>query len=76
MYSNGKVYQKNGFELTHINKPAYWYVDKKYDKLHHRAKFRKSRISNDTDDRTEKEIMDSNGYFRIWDCGTMTFVLR
>lgn len=76
MYSNGNVYQKNGFELTHINNPAYWYVDKKYDKLEHRAKFRKSRISTGSDDRTEKEIMEANGYFRIWDCGTMTFILK
>jgi hypothetical protein len=42
----------------------------------HRSNFIKSKISNKDDSRTEEEIMKDSGYSKIFDCGTLTFVLN
>lgn len=75
--SLGNVYEKNGFTLTRTNPPSYWYVNFKVaEKRLHRTNFMKSKITSKGDLRTEAEIMVDLGYDRIWDCGTLTFVLE
>jgi transposase len=74
-YSNGKLYETNGFKLLKINDPAYWYVKKNTETLIHRSNFRKDKIKqNISDKRTEDEIMREKGFNKIFDCGTKTYV--
>ena len=75
-YSNGDVYEKNGFTLLVKNKPSYYYVMKGTEMRLHRSNFVKSRITDiENDPRTEEDIMRDKGYSKIFDCGTLTFVL-
>lgn len=74
MYSQGNVYSKNGFNLIQDNPPSYWYVKRGSEVLEYRSKYTKKAIAAIGDTRTEAEIMDANGYDKIWDCGTLTFV--
>lgn len=74
-YSNGDMYAKNGFELLCVNKPSYWYVAKNSEQLLHRSNFKKSKLlAEENKHLTEEEIMFSNGYSKIFNCGTLTFI--
>ena len=76
LYSIGNMYIKNGFKLLHTNKPSYYYVAKNSEILIHKSKFRKSKICNDSNRHlTEEEIMFDNGYSKVFDSGTLAFVL-
>jgi hypothetical protein len=77
MHSIGNVYSKNGFIIHHVNKPAYHYVKRGSEVLENRQKFMKYKIRRDeADTRTEYEIASELGYHRIYDCGTLTYVLH
>ena len=80
---DGKGYFKVGFEISHINPPTYMYVSpKQFNKkrIHPRYTFMKNKIekyykegllkSYDSN-KTEFENMENNGYYRIYDCGTI-----
>jgi hypothetical protein len=69
-WNTGNLYKKLGFKLISITKPNYWYTMNK--KRHHRFKFRRNKLEGDG---TELEIMQKNGYNRIWDCGSFKFKL-
>ena len=74
--SDGNVYQKNGFELIKKNPPAYYYLDLKTSEQRlHRSNFTKQKIKA-PHDVTEFEYMSSLGYLRIYDCGTLTYVMN
>lgn len=75
-HSHGEVYSKNGFTKIVENKASYWYVKKNSEIMEHRFKYRKGKISNDGDNRTEWEIMQSMGYNKIFDCGTIAFAIE
>lgn len=75
MWSNGNVYEKNGFTCVRENGAGYHYVSKNCDKLIHRNNFRKSKIAVDGDTRTEEEIMFEKGYKKIFDAGNAVWVL-
>lgn len=70
-YSSGDVYRINGFEKSHDIKPRYSYLNPKTGKLEHRFKYTKFKLVEMGYDEnlTEKEIMESIGFFRVWDCG-------
>jgi len=70
-WSDGGLYNKLGFEFSHYSTPNYWYIVD--GKRVHRFAFRKSVIGGDKS-LTEWEIMQSNGYDRIWDCGNYKFM--
>jgi len=72
--SNGNVYIKNGFQLIHINKPSYFYVDKNCLERHNRMKFQKQNIGayNCSEYEKAREI----GFEKIWDCGSLCFGLK
>lgn len=57
--------------------PNYWYWDKKKRDItrYHRFTFRKDKIKH-LGTGTEKEIMNSLGYSRIWDCGHYRFEIQ
>lgn len=76
-WSNGKLYGKLGFELDHVSRPNYWYLDPRFTCRKHRFGFRKSELKrifeNYDEDKTEVQIMKENGYSRIWDCGNLVY---
>ncbi len=67
---NGEIYKKLGFVNIHTTKkPEYFWV--KDNERKHRSVFNKKKlIKNGYDpNKTEVEIMNDRGYFRIWGCG-------
>jgi len=72
-YSDGGVYDKNGFQLIHVNSPSYYYVDKNYLERHNRMKFQKKYIG--SYDCTEYEKAREMGFNKIFDCGTLAYGL-
>ncbi len=79
-FSNGSIYETLGFKFKHTTKPNYWYI--KDNELLSRVKCQKHKLKKmfDTkqlevynDNMTESEIMKSNGYFKIFDCGNLVY---
>lgn len=77
-YSNGYVYESNGFSLLAVNKPNYYYVKKNTEIMQHRSNFTKSKILNLSPNPswTEEQIMFNLDYHKIYDCGTKTYVMN
>lgn len=73
-WGTGDLYINLGFQLEAKTSPCYWY-SKDGVKRSHRYNFRKDKLVSQGYplDRTEKEIMQSRGYYRIWDCGNLKF---
>ncbi len=71
-WSQGNLYHKLGFELQHKTKPDYWYVDG-INRIH-RYNLRKT--INDPKDVPEWVLRQNEGYYRIWDCGKIKFVIK
>lgn len=73
-WGNGQFYKQAGFVLSGITSPNYWYS---FDgmKRHHRYNFTKHKLQEKygPSNKTEKEIMDNLGYYRIYDCGNYKF---
>lgn len=76
-YSNGDLYMKLGFNFIHNTKPNYWYFNRNDLIRYHRFNFRKDVLIKDGYDssKTEHQIMDERGFFKIYDCGNMKFIL-
>jgi len=70
-YSNGNVYETNGFNLIATNKPSYYYVDKNHLRRINRMRFQRKYIG--AYDCTEYEKARELGYEKIWDCGTLRY---
>jgi hypothetical protein len=79
-YSNGKFYEKIGFELSHISNPNYWYFKSGDLTLHNRINFQKHKLIDKlefyADSLTEYENMLANDYNRIWDCGNYVYTYK
>lgn len=75
---NAGGYGKCGFVKVRDNAPEYYYV-KKQSRLS-RHGFRKSnlneKLTNYDPSATERDNMRANGFYRIYGCGTTTFVLN
>lgn len=71
------VYQTLGFKLKTTSNAGYWYTKDFLVRLH-RFNFNKGVLAKMGCDisKTEFEIMDSLGYTRIWDCGTLRYELE
>jgi len=73
---DGGVYERMGFVLDGLVPVDYHYV--KHDRRYHKSAFRKANIAKKfgipIDGFTEKELMESQGYSRIWDCGKVRYV--
>jgi hypothetical protein len=73
-WSQGKLYEKLGFDKIKVNKPNYSYIFNKERK--HRFNFRKEVLKKqgfDTKNKTEHQIMLDRKIYRIYDCGTITY---
>ena len=67
--SSGNMYEKLGFKLIHNSIPNYYYI---IDGIrNHRFNFRKDKLIRQGFDpnKTEIQIMNERGFFRIFDCG-------
>lgn len=64
------VYEKLGFEFTHNSPPNYWYFLPAEGIRYHRFALRKPAASK----LTERELRESQGYLRIYDCGSSKWV--
>ncbi len=73
-WSNGRLYENLGFSFVDYTKPNYWYINMNSNdfRREHRFKYRKDKIKH-LGEGTEKEIMNSLEYSRIWDCGHIKF---
>ena len=71
-WSSGGVYSALGFEKLTDGTPNYWYVKPNHPARIHRFTLRKP--ANFQSDMTERELRASEGYFRIWDCGSSKWV--
>lgn len=79
-FSKGAVYEATGFQHSHTSKPNYWYTHKPrtYIKIVSRLQFQKHKLKSmkSYDPKlTEWQIMQLEGYDRVWDCGNEVFVL-
>lgn len=74
-YSNGSVYENNGFILHHINKPSYWYV--KDLRLIHKSNITKSKLLQimNKPEWTEEILAEELGYHKLFDTGTKAYVI-
>jgi very-short-patch-repair endonuclease len=77
-WSQGNLYEKIGFELSHVSSPGYWYI---VDGIReHRVRYQKHKLKDKLDqfdpDLTEWQNMQVNGYDRVWDCGNYVFVWK
>jgi len=70
-WSQGNLYHKLDFELDSITKINYWYL-KGYDRIH---RFNLRKRPDEPKDIPEWVLRDSEGYTRIWDCGSLKFKL-
>jgi len=82
-WSNGNVYTKNGFEFVSETEPNYQYY--KCGKVYSRQKFMKHKLEKLVgtglidlyfEEYTESEIMELNGFEKIYDCGNLKYVLK
>ena len=69
-YFTGNSLRKLGFNKEKETDSGYGYTDT-YHRVFHRLQFTKKKLVNLGNDPalTEWEIMQANGYDRIWDCG-------
>jgi hypothetical protein len=74
-YFDGMIYANNGFIFEKYTEPNYWY-SKGYN-LYNRMVFQKHKLKNKlssyNDNLTEKENMEKDKYYRIWDCGNYKY---
>jgi len=68
-WSDGDLYYKLGFEFKHNTSINYWY-NKGYKRIH-RFSLRKTEL--DPKEIPEHIIRRQEGYFIIWDCGSIKF---
>lgn len=70
-YSNGNVYDKNGFVMTDRGDISYYYT-KNHLELFHKSKFRKDKqkemFENYDPNLTELQNMSNNGWYRVNGC--------
>lgn len=77
-WSEGGVYEKCGFTLDKVLPPDYRYVIG--NKTYHKFAFRRNRLPIFLDDfnpeLSEVDNMRRAGYYRIWNCGLLKYVLN
>ena len=76
-WGTGNVYEKLGMTLDKTTRPNYYYIGShtKYERKH-RFNFTKQKLIklfNGLPNKTEKEIAEDNGVYRIYDCGHLRY---
>lgn len=74
--SEGKIYEKLGFEFTHHAEPNYWYT-KNFIDIESRIKYQKHKLKNllekFDETLTEDENMKNNRFAKLYDAGNLVF---
>ena len=75
------LYTKLGFEFDSYVLPTYWYYNSKINPYtrFHKFGFRKQHLHKQYDlplTMTEREMTETLGYTRIWDCGLIKYVYK
>jgi len=75
-FSNGNLYKRLGFTLSHITEPGYAYY--KRDKRLSRYQCQKHKLAEllplYDSELSEAENMELNGYYKVYDCGNLVFM--
>ena len=72
-WSDGNLYKQLGFTFTSNTKPNYWYTKDGMTKVH---RFALRKRSDEPKNTTEITLRIAEGYNRIWDCGSMKFIME
>jgi len=77
-HTRGALYSSLGFQQKHLTEPGYVWASEDDSKYYHRVscqkQFLKALLKDDSIDiehNTEKEIMESHGYVRVYDSGVI-----
>ena len=80
-YSDGNLYKKTGFVEESIIKPDYKYVYN--NETFHKSNFKKDKIKHKfklteeyVNSKTERELMEEQGYVRLYDIGKIKYVMN
>lgn len=77
---NNNLYTKLGFKLNEVLKPDYRYVSASHPTERiHKFNFRKQLIANRynlDNKKTESELTNELGYYKIWDCGLLKYIWK
>lgn len=77
---NNNLYTKLGFKLNEVLKPDYRYVSASHPTERiHKFNFRKQLIANRYNldyKKTESELTNELGYYKIWDCGLLKYTWK
>ena len=78
-WSQGNMYDKLGFKLEGISKPSYFYSNK--SKIISRYQTQKHKLQKFLGDKydsakTEAENMKNAGFYQIYDCGSLVYVMK
>lgn len=79
-WSQGNVYETNGFTLDKILPPDYYYVDLKNIKRIHKFSFRHKRLNSIlpeySHNSSELENTIKNNWYRIYHCGLLRYTIK
>ena len=79
-WDNGEEYEKNGFIITRVYKPDYWYLNNGCSIRYNRSFFRKENLKDKLKiydpNKSLCENMEINKYTRIWDCGRLVLTRK
>lgn len=78
-FSDGALYEKNGFVLDKVMAPDYSYIMRNMVQRFHKFGFRKERFKKDPlllfdESLSERQLAELNGLERIYDCGKLRYV--
>lgn len=77
-YSNGTLYKNSGLVEQKDTPPSYYYFKRNESIRYSRSCFQKHKLKNKleyyNDELSESDLMEINGYGKIWDCGNKKFV--
>lgn len=78
-YGTGKMYEKIGMVFSHNTQPNYWYVNRGNYTRESRLKYQKHKLKKlfpdiYSDNKSESQIMNEAGYYKIYDCGNSVWV--
>jgi len=74
-WSNGDLYENIGFSLEGETPPNYWYSNDTNLKCKRLHRFALRKKNNEPYNATEIELRSQQGYYRIWDCGSLKYGL-
>ena len=77
-YGDGSVYKTCGFKQIGITGPNYFYIDGpyKFSRQYFMKHKLKDRLDIYDESMTEKQLMDMNGYLRVYDSGSLIYILE